>query len=363
MYLLKVTASEHFDSPNSFSFSRLNSYMTQEIDVSHHNRAGQNMPVINWHFAKQLQERRKSDMALKSCKLSALDVSEHPEAPKRIYSLRKPPSDNIVFLTANLERGLSDIILFQPILRAFSEKLKAEGLPGKIHISGSNEFRHLFYKQDYLDEFLPEAPTLETLSKYDYFMEAGIKLERLKTIACVSDWSEIDLRAKINLPPGVTERWIERFKGNKPRVFLHWHAFDSKRILPIEWFKTIVEQFPNADYYCSIYGEKNDGEIYPGGPVNLWPHEENILDLFGALSCMDAVVTTNTGIAHAAGAIDRPTITIFTGVLYGWGDFWPNHHKELYPSLQPIGLSENLSLPPEDIVNRVVAELKRLTAG
>lgn len=366
MYVLNFNPScQALQSPllsnkSSFTLQDLCPYMTQSIELKAQEDFD-SMPVISWQLAMQIQDCRKKHPALKAFRLEALEERNgFSGGPGRIESFNKKKPGKLILMTANLTRGLSDMILLQPIMRAQAATLKKLGWQDKFSVSGSSGFRDLFYGQAFCSEFLPEIPAFKEFRQFDYFMDYGISLDRMKSLIGIVEWEEIDLRVVLKLPSHAASESRKRFPSDRPKIFLHWEAFDKQRTLPFDWFKPIVENFDEVEFYCALYGNPDGGEIYSGGPVNLWPAEKSLSDLFVTLKSMDVVVTTNTGIAHAAAAVGTPTIVIFTGRLYGWGDYWPRQHNRLYPSMQTIGLEENLTLTPAEIQRQMMQKLKAL---
>ena len=345
---------------SSFSLQALCPYMTQPIEMKVQTER-EAKPVICWQLAMQIQECRKDQPALKAFRFETLEEKNgYCGGPARIESFDKTPPGKLLLMTANLKRGLGDMMLLQPILRAQAAKLRSLGWEDKISISSSTGFRDLFDGQNFIDSFVSERPRFGDVCKCDYFMEYGISLDRMKARIGIVEWDEIDLKVDLRLPESALELGKKRFPGDRPKIFLHWEAFDDQRTLPFDWFKSILNDFPDVEFYCTLYGNNEGGELFPDGPTNLWPTEKSITDLFITLKSMDAVVTTNTGIAHVAAALGTPTIVIFSGRLYGWGDYWPKQHKNLYPAMQTIGLDENLTLTPAGIQKQMVDKLKAI---
>lgn len=131
---------------------------------------------------------------------------------------------------------------------------------------------------------------------------------------------------------------------NDKNIFVNWSSFDRQRSQNNEYFAEIKAHYPQASYFTSAFQNPVAGELFPGGPLNLWPQGKSLTDLCAILSCMDLVITTNTGIAHVAAALGIPTITLFTGRLYCWEGYWPDLHTAFYPSMMPIGLTEDFKI-------------------
>ena len=367
MYILKLNSSflaqqgsSQQSMSASFNMSHLSPYMTQNVEMKLHPEPLE-VPVVNWQLSKQIQERRKEFPELKAFRMNKYNEDEEEEKrPHKLKNFSNKEPGSVLLLMANMKRGLGDMILLQPVYRAQARRLKKMGWSGQLGISSSNEFQHLFYGQDFLGDFLPEMPSLKSVMNYDYVLEYGMSLERMKSLLDIGSWDEIDLRVQLKVPSVIGGKWQNHFQGSSKRIFLHWGSFDPQRQLPANWFNNIVDNFPDAKFYCSLFNNNTQGAIFPGGPENLWAYENNLLDLFQIIDQMDAVVTTNTGIAHLSAALGKPTIVIFSGRLYGWTDFWPMHHEQLYPTMQPVGLKEHLQLPVEVIFKQVNEKLTKI---
>lgn len=342
----------------SFSLQRLCPYMTQQIEVKMY-PGPESIPVMSWQLAKQIQECRKDHPELKAFRMQKLeDVQGESGCPVRLEGFENVTPGRLLMLTANLRRGLGDMLLMQPIFRAQAGDLRQRGWTGKVSISGAEAFRDLFEGLPFVEEYLPEMPNLNEIYRFDYFLEYGMALGRMRKLLGTPEWSDIDLRIRLPITAEMRLDAQQRFPGNRPKIFLHWNSFDKDRTLPMDWFDGVLREFENAELYCALHNDDRPGEIFPGGPVNLWPEEKTLKDLFVILAAMDAVVTTNTGVAHVSAALGRPTIVIFSGRLYGWEDYWPDFHEQLYPTMQPIGLQENLGLSAEEIQARILEKLR-----
>ncbi|MDQ7051889.1 MAG: glycosyltransferase family 9 protein [candidate division KSB1 bacterium] len=185
----------------------------------------------------------------------------------------------------------------------------------------------------------------------------------MKHLLGIRDWREIDLQVRLQVPSEIIEYWRNEIPQDGIKIFYNWMSSDSQRTLSYDYFKAIKAAFPEATYYTSHRGEAILGEIFPGGPFNLSPKERFLVDLFGILSQMDIVITANTGVAHAAAALGKPTIVIFTGVLNGWEGYWPQLYPYLYPTMHPIGLKEDLQIDLNSLPRTIQQHIEAILAA
>ena len=342
------------------SFERLCPYMTQRITVKLYPDA-ETMPVANWQLAKQLTDAKQNNADLRYFRFEDLNNDRGWTVPKLLiedFSSMQP--GRLLLLTANLRRGLGDLLMVFPAFQALSNRLKEIGWDPQFAISTNREFIPLFYGKDYVLDLLPEFPTITELNSYDYVLEFGVHPKRMRTLANLKSWTDTDLRIRLDVPPKLLSHWQSRLHLDQKKIFVNWRSFDRQRTLDDAFYFRIQKKYPDAAYFTSAFRNEQPGELFPGGPINLWPEGKSLLDLAAILANMDVVITTNTGAAHVAAALGIPTITLFTGRLYGWSDYWPNYYHEFYPTMYPIGLSENfdlLELSPEEMQDKIMEKL------
>ncbi len=342
----------------NFTLEKLCPYMTQPIEVRLYPDGAQ-IPVVSWQMARQFEQNKQNHPELGAFRLLPLKREEGWPVPRLIDGFDGLTPGRLLLLTANMRRGLGDMVLLMPIFRAQAQRLKQLGWPQKLSISSSNDFSALFYGQSFLDTFLPECPGLYQVMAFDYTIEYGLNLARMQHFIGIRDWHEIDLEVKLYVPQERIARW-DALLPEQPRVFVNWASFDAKRSLSASIFASIKQAYPDFAYFTSLHKNPQPGEIFPGGPVNLWPQQTDLLDLLALLANMDVVITTNTGIAHVAAGLGKPTLVIFSGRLYGWDNYWPDLHSYLYPTMHPIGLQEKLGLTEHEIEQQILAKLEQV---
>ena len=339
-----------------------NPYMTQRMTVYFAPENGR-IPVLSWQLAYQLDRQRQHHPGLRHFRFVPLSREEGWPVPRKLDSFDDVPPGRVLFLLANLKRGLGDMLLLMPILKAQAKSLEQRGWPSQIGVSSAKRFEPLFYQRSFVDRVLPECPLLSDVIHFDYVVEYGMHIYRMKHLVGVHDWREIDLRVELQVPPDIIDYWRKEIPEDGIKIFFNWLSSDSKRSLSLDHFKAIKAAFPEAMYYTSQRGNPTLGELFPGGPYNLSPKERHLTDLFGILSQMDIVITANTGVAHVAAALGKPTIVIFTGRLYGWEHYWPDLYPYLYPTMYPIGLEEGLQIDLDSLPRKIQQHLETILAA
>ena len=312
-------------------------YMTQTITVRQQ-LDPESMPVFSRRLAGQFAQQQEKIPQLHIFRLQELRPEDGWPLPLYVDHFDGLPPGRVLLQTTDFLRGMGDMILMLPILRAQAKRLAELGICEGIGISCASRFMPLFYGQDFVTEVLPECPSLAQMARYTYTTDFGLSMQRMRDLCGLESWEQTDLLARLYIPQDIEEKWQRFFTGTGQKIFINLTSFDPERSAPDSLYERLRTEFSEAEFYASIYKNNTRGELFPGGPVNLWPLEESFFDMCGIVSQMDIVVTANTGLAHVAAALGKPTIVYFTGTLHGWDDYWPDHFEKLYPTMRAVGL-------------------------
>lgn len=158
------------------------------------------------------------------------------------------------------------------------------------------------------------------------------------------------LPAKLNLSP--------RHEGTKPQVLINWFgdsAFthDDLRSATLKDFADLVRAFPNVNWICVNRGGRVEREIKATGlPITV--HQGTLLEACEWIAGCDAIVSTDTGLAHIAGTLGKPTLMVTR--QYATWHFGVTAERGLwYPSIQ-LFRTEGDDMAP--VMPRVEAELR-----
>jgi ADP-heptose:LPS heptosyltransferase len=246
--------------------------------------------------------------------------------------------------------GWGDMILVQPALRAFYEKGASAGYPPQITI-GCNWIHNFPYPGvPYIHHVCPNIMTLKELCDFDIlvnlvpanyqrtpqFSMRNIYLQIMK----IED--EYGGREAPVLQPD-TQR-IEKIKPvlddirkktGKKLLAVNWKSRFPHKNAPAELFFRIVHGLSH-DYQAILFKDEDNSRMMQkeideaNAPViNLSSLIQDYHDTSAALSLMDALISVDTGIVHAAGAMGTPGVALF-------GPFPPETHIVDYPSIIAI---------------------------
>lgn len=246
--------------------------------------------------------------------------------------------------------GWGDMILIQPAIRALYRMAASTGSPPRITL-GCNWICNFPYPDAaYVDGVIPNILTLGQLCSFDVLINLlPVNHQRTATR------SMRDLCLEI-LNPG------PEFGGNDPPSIRPDPAKASrikpvldlirretgKKLLCVNWRSRVPHKNASPSLFFQVAGRLQDTyqalllkdkaaagimqeEIDAcGAPVmNLSRLIHDYHDTVAALSLVDAFVSVDTGIVHAAGAMGVPGVALF-------GPFPPETHIADYPSVVPV---------------------------
>ncbi|NQT69549.1 MAG: hypothetical protein HQ552_08210 [Desulfobacteraceae bacterium] len=243
--------------------------------------------------------------------------------------------------------GWGDMILIQPALRAFYEKAKSSAAPPRITL-GCNWVHNFPYPGVlFVHDVRPNIMTLKELREFDLLINLiPVNHQRSKHKSMKDLCLEI---MKLNgkdqetFLPSITPDTarVARFKpvleqikedSGKKLLCVNWKSrFLHKNAQPSLFFEVVKEL--SKEYQAVLFKDAEPAKIMQQEidaddcPVmNLSYLINDYHDTIAALSLMDAFVSVDTGIVHAAGALGVPGVALF-------GPFPPATHVSDYPSV------------------------------
>jgi ADP-heptose:LPS heptosyltransferase len=250
--------------------------------------------------------------------------------------------------------GWGDTILIEPVIRAFYKETAAVGDAPEITIAG-NWIRNFPYNQaPYIHNLYPNILTLNELRYFDVivnFIPAHLQRSAEKSLQDL--FGEIlhtvikkdkDKLPRISPSPDRIARIKPvldeiRTSTGKKLLCVNWRARFTHKNADANLFTKVVHRL--TDYQAVAFNDKAnsaiiDNEIkkHKSPVINLSGYIEDYHDTIAALSLVDAFISVDTGIVHAAGALQVPGVALF-------GPFPPETHVAYYPSV--IGLRTNYS--------------------
>ncbi|MFZ5994602.1 MAG: glycosyltransferase family 9 protein [Thermodesulfobacteriota bacterium] len=245
--------------------------------------------------------------------------------------------------------GWGDMILIQPALKALYEKAVAKGDPPYITL-GCNWIRNFPYPgAPYVTDVRPNILSLRELSTFDFlvnFIPVNYRRSLHKSMKdlCL-EILKLNSREGIDLPyirpdavrvekvKPVLDR-IRRETGKK-LLCLNWKSRFQHKNAPPALFAGMASKLQDK-YQAVLIKDKEASRLMQkeidalSAPViNLSHLVHDYHDTVAALSLIDAFISVDTGIVHAAGAMGIPGVALF-------GPFPPETHVADYPSVVGI---------------------------
>ncbi|HUT43968.1 MAG TPA: glycosyltransferase family 9 protein [Desulfobacterales bacterium] len=243
--------------------------------------------------------------------------------------------------------GWGDMILIQPALRSFFKKANSSGAIPKITIACNWIDNFPYPNAQFIQEVRPNIMTLKELSKFDLLVNLihvnhqrsanksmkDVCLEILKlspghgnsgSPCIVPDFGRVR-----KIKPVIDQ--IRKQTGKK-LLCVNWRSrFPHKNASPA-LFSNIANQMSDK-YHALLFKDAEVAEVMQKEiedfniPItNLSSHISDYHDTIALLSLVDAFISVDTGIVHAAGAIGIPGVALF-------GPFPPATHISDYPSV------------------------------
>jgi len=254
-----------------------------------------------------------------------------------------------------MQNGWGDTILIQPALRAFYEKAISSGGAPRITL-GCNWIHNFPYPcVPYIQEVRPNILTLKELCSFDLLVDLipvnhQRSLNKSMKDLCLESL-KLNGKDKKNTTPFIfpdkdrvarIKQVISRLRmeTGKKLLCVNWKSrFHHKNAQPSLFFE-IVRKL-SKEYQAVLFKDAPEVKIMQEEidashvPVKNLSHLINDYhDTVAALSLVDAFISVDTGIVHAAGALGVPGVALF-------GPFPPETHIADYPSITGFRSSFN----------------------
>ena len=172
----------------------------------------------------------------------------------------------------------------------------------------------------------------------------------------------------IGVDPTEAQAWAMRLNGSAPRVGLVW-AGDPNQTL--DHFRSLhqlsrLAPFAAVDGVTFFSLQKGAAATQAVSPpvgmrlVDLSPHLHDFADTAAAIMALDLIITTDTSVAHLAGALGKP-VWILLQYAADWIWLLDREDSPWYPTARLFRQPAPGAWSP--VIERVVGELRRLVAG
>lgn len=249
-----------------------------------------------------------------------------------------------------MQNGWGDMILIQPALRAFHEKAASRGKNTRITVACNWMHNFPYRSVTYIDEIRPNILTLEEMISFDLLVNLSPANHQRSRCRSMKDLCLEIMRlnagdngyGRPQLAPA-PERVAKmrpvldsiRKETGRKLLCVNWKArFAHKNASP-SLFMDIIDRLA-GEYRAVLLKDRETATAMqqeidaPGGSVlNLSHLIEDWHDTVAALSLVDAFVSVDTGIVHAAGAMGVPGVALF-------GPFPPETHVVDYRSVRGV---------------------------
>jgi len=243
--------------------------------------------------------------------------------------------------------GWGDMILIQPALRAFYEKAISSGDPPRITL-GCNWIGNFPYPGvPYIQDVRPNILTLKELIKFDLLINLipinhQRSLHKSMKVLCLEilklNGKDQEIAAPSVVPDSKRIARIQpilkqiRKETGKKLLCVNWKSrFLHKNASPV-LFSKIISKLGDR-YQALVFKDIETSKVMQKEIEDLKAPIMNISylihdyhDTIAALSLVDAFISVDTGIVHAAGAMGIPGVALF-------GPFPPETHVADYASV------------------------------
>lgn len=275
---------------------------------------------------------------------SSIKMPENFKSPQIYDGTQDLGGKRILILMLN---GWGDMILIQPALRSFFKKANSSGAIPKITIACNWIHNFPYHNDQFVQEVRPNIMTLKELSEFDLLVNLIPVNHRRSANKSMKDLClEILKLSPEHGNSGSPCLIPDSARVNKMQPILDQIRNETgKRLLCVNWKSRFQHKNASPALFSNIANQMLDRyqallfkdaevaqvmqkEIEPSNApiINLSSHISDYHDSIAALSLVDAFISVDTGIVHAAGAMGIPGVALF-------GPFPPETHIADYPSV------------------------------
>ncbi len=276
-----------------------------------------------------------------------LPISKDLSVPELYDGTQDLHGKRILILMLN---GWGDMILIEPAIKALYSKVASTGRPPGITL-GCNWIKNFPYPDaGYIEKVIPNIITFAQLCSFDILISLlPINHQRTATRSICDLCLDI-----FHLDPGSLAKGTPSVGPNPSRlsrlrpVFVRLRRITGKKILFLNWRSRVhhkdasaalfaqIAEILKEEYQSIVIKDHGTAAIMQEEIDNLKAPVMNLShlihdyhDTVAALSLVDAFISVDTGIVHAAGAMGIPGVALF-------GPFPPETHVADYPSVVPV---------------------------
>ncbi len=297
--------------------------------------------VLPVTVAKFIQKQEGSNCVSLHGSIDVADNFNLPEVFDGSQNLRKK---KVLIIMVN---GWGDLILVQPAFRLLYEEIAKTGTAPRITLAGGWVENFPYLNAPYISGVRPNILTLDDLRDFDIMINlAPLNQRHTKNTSMkdlyLQEFGMAELKGKLSLPsispdPKRVDRLRPvldeiRSRTGKRLLYINWKSrFSHKNASPelaFEVARRLADQYHAVFFKDRFVADVMEQEVKVCGcPVQNLSHLiTDLHDTVAAISLIDAIISVDTGIVHAAGALGVPGVALF-------GPFPPETHISDYPSI------------------------------
>ena len=296
------------------------------------------LPVTS---AKRIQKQERSDCV---SLYSSIEVSDAFNLPEVFDGSQDMRGKKVLIIMVN---GWGDMILVQPAFRLLYEEIARTGDAPRITLACDWVKNFPYLDAHYISGVRPNILTVRDLRNFDIMISlAPLNHQRVRNRSMKDLYLEAFGIAKLKDRVCLPSISPDPQRVNRLRPFLdEIRSRTGKRLLYINWKSRFSHKDASpelafeiarrlADQYHAVFFKDRfvagvmEQEVRAcKAPVQNLSHLIGDLhDTVAAISLIDAIISVDTGVVHAAGALGVPGVALF-------GPFPPGTHIADYPSI------------------------------
>jgi len=240
-----------------------------------------------------------------------------------------PPDSKILILRTG---GIGDHIMLLPALKAF-RTLRCPERHGEIWLATQKEMFPIFQAEPSIDRLRPLPLTLEEFARADFFVDIseGVApsdfnsrhptVVYMEILGIAAD-APMSLTPRLTCNPNPLSKSARRLAdiklsaGDRPLVLLQWQASVQMRSFPAHKFARLTHEFTNCVFLVAHHhtaATETEAAVHSAGlrAISISADMRRLSDFMEAVAAADAVVSTDSSAYHLAGALNRPSLTLF----------------------------------------------------
>ena len=296
------------------------------------------LPVTSAKFIQKLEGSNCASLH------GSIDLAGNFNLPEVFDGSQDLRGKKILIIMLN---GWGDVILVQPAIRLLYEKIAKTGTAPRITLASGWVKNFPYLNAPYISGVRPNILTVGDLRNFDIMINlTPLNQQHTKNISMkdlyLQEFGMAELKGKLSLPsispdPKRVDRlrpFLDeiRSRTGKRLLYINWKSrFSHKNASPelaFEIARRLADQYHAVFFKDRSVADMMEQEVRAAkAPVQNLSHLiSDLHDTVAAISLVDAVISVDTGIVHAAGALGVPGVALF-------GPFPPETHIADYPSI------------------------------